>query len=126
MKSLTRSTSARVLAGLPFFLVSIFLIVLATSDLWARARASARKVSGHRVTSVNAPAAVPVPFMGTYTPTVFPCATPLNGPFAVLPTDLRIIVQVSATIPTNDLTLTLLYEATAGTAVPVAGPEDTG
>jgi len=67
--------------------------------------------------------AVPTPFSGTYDPHVFPCGTPLNH-FTVLPGQARIVVQVSATIATNDLTVTLLYGAI--NPVPVAGPEDAG
>src|SRR5207248_11259571 len=46
--------------------------------------------------------------------------------FVVAPGQVRIIVQVSATVQTNDLTVTLLYGPTAATAAVVAGPEDTG
>src|SRR5205814_2313708 len=69
--------------------------------------------------------AVPVPFSGTYDPHVFPCGS-TKHPFTVLPGQARIVVQVSATIATNDLTVTLLYGPTAATASVVAGPEDTG
>ncbi len=126
MKSISHSTSARILAGLPFFLLSIFLVVLTVTDLSAKARASKTSPSrGSSIRSVSPSASVPIVFSGTYTPTQFPCGTPLNGPFTALPTDVRIVVTASATIPTNDLTVTLLYGATPGTAVPVAGPEDT-
>jgi len=67
---------------------------------------------------------VPVPFSGTYDPHVFPCGTPLNH-FTVLPGQVRSLFQVSATIATNDLTVTLLYREPVN-PVPVAGPEDTG
>src|SRR6266404_3184089 len=124
MKKNSRTSAARVLAGLPFFLISIFLIVLTVTDLSAKARArreSAKQSSN--VSSVTPALAVPVPFSGTYDPHVFPCGTPLNH-FTVLPGQVRIVVQVSATIATNDLTVTLLYGAV--NPVPVAGLEDTG
>src|SRR5947209_17699035 len=95
MKSLSRSTSARVLAGLPFFLVGLFLIALTTADLSAKARS--RKASGQHIASVTPAASVPVAFMGTYNPTVFPCLTQLNCPFNAHPQDVIIISMVSAT-----------------------------
>src|SRR5438309_1770020 len=109
MKSITHSTSARVLAGLPFFLISIFLI-----DLTARARS--RKVSTRQASTVSPTApSVPILFSGTnYDQHVFPCSTPLNGPFPVLAGQARIVVQVSATLANNDLTATLLFGPTAG------------
>jgi hypothetical protein len=122
MKKNSRTSTARVLAGLPFFLVSIFLIVVTVSDL--SADASAGKTSANGSGTVSPAAAVPATFSGTYDPTEFPCGTPLNGPFTAAPTDVRIVVTATATIPTNDLTVTLLYGATPGTATPVAGPED--
>jgi hypothetical protein len=124
MKSFTRSHSARVLAGLPFFLTGLFLIILTAADLSAKARADRSKAKRTDDVRGVAPAvSVPAPFSGTYDPHVFPCATPLNH-FTVLPGQARIVVQVSATIATNDLTVTLLY----GTINPVAvaGPEDGG
>ncbi|PYL55692.1 MAG: hypothetical protein DMF29_01110, partial [Verrucomicrobia bacterium] len=83
-----------------------------------RSQAKARNRS-----TISPSLAVPTPFSGTYDPHVFPCGTPLNH-FTVLPGQARIVVQVSATIATNDLTVTLLYGAV--NPVPVAGPEDTG
>src|SRR6266404_9960978 len=124
MKKNSRTSAARVLAGLPFFLISIFLIVLTVTDLSAKARArreSAKQSSN--VSSVTPALAVPVPFSGTYDPHEFPCGTPLNH-FTVLPGQVRIVVQVSATIATDDLTVTLLYGAI--NPAPVAGPEDGG
>src|SRR5947209_14730985 len=125
MKSNFPSTSARVLAGLPFFLASIFLVVVTAADLSAKARVSKSSVNRGSGGGASPSASVPATFNGTYDPHQFPCGTPLNGPFTVLPTDVRIVVTATATIPTNDLTVTLLYGATPGTAAPVAGPEDT-
>src|SRR2546423_14062187 len=123
MKTISRSTSARVLAGLPFFLISIFLIVLTATDLSARARS--RKVSARQTSTVTPTApSVPILFSGPdYDQHVFPCSTALNGPFPVLAGQARIVVQVSATLPNNDLTVTLLFGPTAGSARAGAGPE---
>src|SRR5437588_2696278 len=109
MKKNSSSIKARVLAGLPFFLVSIFLVVLSATDLSATARA--RRTATNRTTTVSSvsPAvSVPSSFNGTYDPAVYPCATPRHQ-FAVPADQVRIVVQVTATVPTNDLTLTLLY-----------------
>src|ERR1041384_5144506 len=119
MKIKSYSTAARVLLVTPFLMASVCLFVLAFSNL----SASNRPQLPSAKPSPNV--AVPVPFSGTYDPTVFPCATPKHA-FASVPNQVRIIVQVSATLPTNDLTVTLLYGQTPATAVVVAGPEDTG
>ena len=110
MKSISHSTSARVLAGLPFFLVSIFFIGLTASDLSAKARARRTSTNlNSNSTSIAVPATpVPANFSGTYDPNTFPCATPRHH-FVVPVGQARIVVQVSATIPTNDLTMTLLF-----------------
>jgi uncharacterized repeat protein (TIGR01451 family) len=81
----------------------------------------------YRVNRVNWFAAVApetTVFSGEYDPHVFPCATPPNN-FTVAAGKVRIVVQVNSGIPTNDLTVTLLF-GTGPTAVVVAGPEDTG
>src|SRR5258708_6967035 len=106
MKKNSSSIKARVLAGLPFFLVSIFLVVLSATDLSAKARA--RRASVTRTASVGPAVSVPSNFNGTYDPAVYPCATPRHQ-FMVPANQVRIVVQVTATVPTNDLTLTLLY-----------------
>jgi hypothetical protein len=78
---------------------------------------SARSLAGALITIVGiglgliatVPAtSVPETFNGTYDPTVYPCATPRHH-FTVPANQVRIVVQVSATVPTNDLTLSLLY-----------------
>src|SRR5947207_15337894 len=122
MKKNSSSIKARVLAGIPFLLTGVVLLALSTTY----GAKSNRKSRGAGQRAVISPSlAVPVPFSGTYDPTVFPCATPKHT-FAVPAGQVRIIVQVSATVPTNDLTVTLLYGPTAATASVVAGPEDTG
>jgi hypothetical protein len=79
----------------------------------------------YRVNRVNWFAAPPAPpettvFSGSYDPTPYPCATSPH-PFTVPAGKTRIVVHASAGIPTNDLSVTLLFGA-----IVVAGPEDTG
>jgi len=63
-------------------------------------------------------------FSGTYDyPHVFPCATPRHH-FTVPAGQLRIVVQVDAGIPTNDLTVSLLFGADP--APVLITTEDTG
>src|SRR5689334_17856774 len=123
MKKNSRNSAARILAGLPFVLTSLFLLFFSAMDLSATARNRTVSQKGISTKGTVSPAlpSVPVAFSGTYDPHVFPCGTPLNH-FTVLPGQARIVVQVSATIATNDLTVTLLYGAI--NPVPVAGPED--
>ncbi len=118
MKKNSSSIKARVLAGIPLLLTSVILLTFSVTYGGNRSQAKARNRS-----TISPSLAVPTPFSGTYDPHVFPCGTPLNH-FTVLPGQTRIVVQVSATIATNDLTVTLLYGAV--NPVPVAGPEDTG
>lgn len=127
MKQIYSSVSGRVLLGTPFLIISIFLFAAAFADLSTGAGPSKRNTAPllNARQPVTPSAGVPIPFSGTYDPTVFPCATPKHT-FPVLPGQARIIVQVSATVPTNDITVTLLYGATAATAAVIAGPEDTG
>ena len=47
-------------------------------------------------------------FSGTYDPNVYPCATPRHHS-SVPDGQTRIVVQVITPLPTNDITLTLLY-----------------
>src|SRR5438477_1053457 len=118
MKKNSSPIKARVLAGIPLLLTGVILLTFSVTYGSNRSQAKARNRS-----TISPSLAVPTPFSGTYDPHVFPCGTPLNH-FTVLPGQLRIVVQVSATIATNDLTVTLLYGAV--NPVPVAGPEDTG
>src|ERR1700737_2194459 len=122
MKNNSSSIKARVFAGIPFLLTGVILLALSTT-YGARANRKAR--AGGQRPLISPSLSVPAPFAGTYDPVVFPCATPKHT-FAVGPGQVRIIVQVSATVPTNDLTVTLLFGPVAATAVVVAGPEDTG
>jgi hypothetical protein len=63
------------------------------------------------------------PFSGTYDPHAYPCATVANQ-FTVGTGKLRIVIQANATVPTNDISVNLLY-GTGLAAVFVDG-EDTG
>src|SRR5467141_2883227 len=124
MKKNSSSLKARVLAGIPFLLTGDILLALSTT-YGAKSKSKSRAGANGPRPVISPNLAVPVPFSGTYDPVVFPCATPKHT-FAVAPGQVRIIVQVSATVPTNDLTVTLLFGPVAATAVVVAGPEDTG
>src|SRR6266550_7786619 len=115
MKKVSSSRKAQATLGTLLLIIGIGL--LAGSTLGGSDRT--------RKASTSPAASVPVLFSGTYDPHEFPCATPKNGPFVVPPGQVRIIVQVSATLATNDLTVTLLFGAGPTPAV-VAGPEDTG
>ena len=53
-------------------------------------------------------APVPTQFSGTYTPAIFPCGTPRHH-FIVPAGQTRLVVQVSAVVPTNDITVSLLF-----------------
>jgi len=101
-KSPSLHIAARVILASLLLIIGIFLAVFATSNLSARPRPKPR--------ANNAPAvAVPQTFNGTYDATsVFPCATPRHH-FTVPAGQVRIVVNVAATLQTNDLTLTLLY-----------------
>jgi hypothetical protein len=102
-KSVSSSIKARVTVGTLFFLTSFFLAVFAFSDLSAGSRTAQKQLGGAPMTSV------PQTFSGTYDATsVFPCSTPRHH-FTVPTGQVRIVVNVAATLQTNDLTLTLLY-----------------
>src|SRR3954468_19322714 len=106
MKTSRSKISARVLAGIPFLLISCSLLLLA----WSNANAGHRARKGSVRPLVAAPALNQQPFTGTYDPAVFPCGTARHH-FTVPAGQVRIVVQVNAQIPTNDLTMTLLYGA---------------
>ncbi|MEY2485882.1 MAG: hypothetical protein QOH39_1530 [Verrucomicrobiota bacterium] len=118
MKRSSSPLTARVAAGIPFVISSLFLFVLTFSNVFG----------GHRARALKSPStpdtSVPTAFNGTYDPHVFPCAT-MRHHFTVPTGQVRIVVQVSATIPSNDLTVTLLFGPDPNPVV-VAGPEDTG
>jgi hypothetical protein len=120
MKKNSSSITARITIGALFLTISVFLAVLAASNLSAGNRSRTRGA----VTPAAPAAPNPTQFSGTYDPHTFPCATPRHH-FTVPAGQTRIVVQVSAAVPTNDLTVTLLFGPDA-TAVPVQGTEDTG
>lgn len=104
MKTKSSQTAARIAVGIPFFLVAIFLALAGLTNLSAKNR---------RTTNAVVPqAAVPQPFTGTFDPNVFPCGSQLHQ-FVVPPGQARLVIQVNANIPTNDITITLLYGAGA-------------
>src|SRR5256714_12865691 len=126
MKKNSSSIKARVLAGVPFLLTGIILLAL-SATYGAKNKTKSRAGANAPQSVISPSLAVPTLFSGAgYDQHVFPCSTPLNGPFPVLAGRARIVVQVSATLANNDLTATLLFGPTAGTAVAVAGPEDGG
>src|SRR5947209_1614386 len=105
MKKNSSSTKARVLAGIPLLLTGVVLLALSTT--YGANRKLRAGTAGQRQL-ISPSLAVPSPFMGTYDPTVFPCGTPRHH-FIVPAGQARIVVQVSATVPTNDLSMTLLF-----------------
>jgi hypothetical protein len=62
-------------------------------------------------------------FSGTFDPHVYPCASPIHQ-FTVPPGQARIVVNVNATLPSNDITFTLLYGTSA--SAQLIHTEDTG
>ena len=102
MKKTSSSLTARVAAGVPFLIVGLSLLLLAGSDLFAGHRSRALRTTASPDTSV------PTTFSGTYDPQVYPCASTRQH-FMVPGGQVRIVVQVSATVPTNDITVSLLY-----------------
>src|SRR5207248_1526389 len=81
--------------------ISLCLLVVSTLEGGLRARSS-------RTSTVTPMVSVPTTFSGVFDPHKFPCATPRNH-FTVPPGQVRIIVQVDAQLPANDLNVTLLY-----------------
>jgi len=95
--------AARVTLGALLLVIGIFLAAFAMPNLSARPRHKPQP-------RAKAPAlAVPQTFNGTYDATsVYPCATPRHH-FTVPAGQVRIVVNVAATLQTNDLTMTLLF-----------------
>ncbi|MDB6057564.1 MAG: hypothetical protein JWO95_1408 [Verrucomicrobiales bacterium] len=118
MKKSSASFNGRVIAAIPFIVAGLTLLAMAT--IYGGNRNRSRSVS----VPASPNASVPQPFMGTYDPHAYPCATARHH-FTVLTPQVRIIVQVSATVPSNDLTVSLLYGSDPSPVL-VAGPEDTG
>ena len=97
MKTNPTPLAARSFAAVPFVFTGAILLALSTIYGGSRARITA---------SPNAPQ--PSQFSGTYDPHIFPCATPKHH-FDVTTGKTRIVVQTSAVVPTNDITVTLLF-----------------
>src|SRR5438309_3614525 len=112
MKKIASSIKARVTLGTLFVLSSILL--LCAIPLLAGPHASVH-TRAQKPSVPNLPSP-PIPFSGTYDPNVYPCASPKNGPFTVPIGQTRIVVQTSATLATNDITVTLLFGAGANPA----------
>jgi hypothetical protein len=106
MKRNSHSATARVLAGTPFLIISLFLAIVTLTNVSAGRRA--------RTLSQNSPTSpavsVPAQFSGVFDPHAYPCATPRHH-FTVPANQLRIVVQVNAQLPANDLAITLLFGA---------------
>src|SRR4051812_36918010 len=101
MKTTRSSIAARVLAGTPFLILAIFLAIAALSNLSAGNRREGRP-------AVQPAVSVPQLLSGTFDPTPYPCAS-VRHHFTVPAGQARIIVQVNATVPANDIAVTLLY-----------------
>src|ERR1700737_5004272 len=101
MKKNLLSRTNRTMAGAPFLVAGVILLALST--IYGGSQAG-------KLSAVPAGPAAPSPtqFSGTYDPHVFPCATPRHH-FTVPAGQTRIVVQVSAALPTNDLTVSLLF-----------------
>src|SRR5438876_4951286 len=103
MKQTRSSITARASLSALFLLIGIGL--LCAIPLVAGSRPSTQTLPQ----TTTAPATPsPTPFSGTYDPHVFPCATPRHH-FTVPAGQTRIEVQTTATLATNDITITLLF-----------------
>ena len=101
-KSSSPHAAARVTLGAIFLIIGIFFAAFAMSNLSAKTRRP-------RATAITPQLSVPQAYNGTYDATsVFPCATPRHH-FMVPAGQARIIVNVAATLQSNDLEMTLLY-----------------
>lgn len=102
MKKNSSPSTARITLSTLFLIAGLFLAAFAMSNVSARPRGQQRPAPAPAV-------AVPQTYNGTYDPTsVFPCATPRHH-FMVPAGQVRIVVQVAASLQTNDLEMTLLY-----------------
>jgi hypothetical protein len=101
MKQQSASTTARVTLSALLLTAGIFFAGFAISNLSAGHR------PGQRATTPTL--AVPQTFSGTYDATsAFPCGSPRHH-FTVPAGQVRIVVNVAATLQTNDLEMTLLF-----------------
>jgi hypothetical protein len=101
-KNSTLPVAARVTLVTLLLTFAAFLTALAVSNLSAKTRRP-------RANAITPQLAVPQTFSGTYDATSpFPCSTPRHH-FTVPAGQVRIIVNVAATLQTNDLEMTLLF-----------------
>src|SRR5690349_6516695 len=84
----------------------MFLFSLAFSNALAGNRFFPRTLQKQPVTQPAA--SVPTPFSGTYDPHSFPCGSARHH-FMVPADQSGIVVQTSATVPTNDISVSLLF-----------------
>jgi hypothetical protein len=98
---ITRITLSALLIATSFCLLSVSSLEAARSRLF-RARSTSKA-------KATAPAvSVPTQFSGVFDPHAYPCATPRHH-FIVPAGQVRIIVQVDAQLPANDLNVNLLF-----------------
>lgn len=102
MKKASSRISARTIVAILFLITGLFLFGFAFSDLHA-ARRGKEKLIEPNLTG-------PFPFSGTYDPHSFPCGSARQH-FTVPAGEVRILVQVTATIPANDISVSLLFGA---------------
>ena len=100
MKTAPFPITARVTVAALFLISGVFLSLFAFSNLVASNRV--------KLGSVLPNVTGPTPFNGTYDPAVYPCTSPRHH-FTVPVGEARIIVQVRADVPTNDITINLLF-----------------
>jgi hypothetical protein len=112
MKKLSSSKAAlitRVTVSALFVITSICLLALSNVEAARFRLFRPRSTSSAQATKAAAPnAAVPTPFNGTFDPNTYPCATTRHH-FTVPAGQVSIVVNANATIPANDLTITLLF-----------------
>ena len=105
MKTSPISVTARTTLAVLFLMAGLFLLATALSDLLAGSRAEKYRAR-HRPAAPTV--TEPIPFDGTYDPAPFPCGTARHH-FIVPAGEARIIVYVQTTLPSNDITIHLLY-----------------
>src|SRR5215212_11381268 len=106
MKLASHSLTARVTIAALFLISGFFLLTLAFSNVFAGSGFFAAAFGTGTTAQVSA--AVPTPFNGTYDPHTFPCGSARHH-FTVPTGQTRIVVQTSATVPANDITVSLLF-----------------
>src|SRR4051812_34507828 len=108
MRLISHSRTARAVLATLFLISGLFLLSLSFSNVLAGNRFFGK--SREKVTLAQPTASAPTPFSGTYDPHIFPCGSARHH-FMVPEGQTRIVVQTSATVPTNDITVSLLYGA---------------